>query len=70
MVVVMVEVVVVTVVVVTMMVLVVKLMVTDVSRAYFHAMVIRPVYVKFAAEDCLEGEEDMCRRLNLSMWCP
>lgn len=46
----------------------VKLMVTDVSRAYFYAKAIRPVYLKLAPEDCLPGEEGMCGRLNYSTY--
>ena len=42
----------------------VHIMITDVSRAYFYAKAIRPVYVRLAPEDCLPGEENVCGRLN------
>ena len=45
-----------------------KMLYADVSRAYFYAKAIRPVYVKLAPEDCLPGEEGMCGRLNVSMY--
>ena len=37
-----------------------KLLYADVSRAYFYARAIRPVYVKLPAEDQEAGEEDWC----------
>ena len=40
----------------------------DVSRAYFYARAIRPVYVKLPAEDQEAGDEDRCGRLLMSMY--
>merc|ERR1711884_819928 len=45
-----------------------KIIVTDVSRAFFYAKAIRPVYVKLAPEDCLPGEEGLCGKLQHSMY--
>ena len=45
-----------------------RLMVADVKRAYFHAKCKRLTYVKLPPEDILPGEEDMCGRLNYSMY--
>ena len=36
-----------------------KLMYADVSRAYFYAKAVRPVYVVLPDEDRSEGDEDM-----------
>ena len=44
------------------------LMHNDVSRAYFHAEAIRPVYVDFNDEDWSPGDENSCGKLNLSMY--
>ena len=43
-------------------------MVNDVKRAYFHAKCTRDVYVELAEEDKMEGDEDMCGKLELSMY--
>ena len=43
-------------------------MIADVRRAYFHAKSTRLTYVKLPPEDVLPGEEDMCGRLNYSMY--
>ena len=43
------------------------IMVADVKRAYFHAKCKRLTY-KIPAEDVLPGEENMCWRLNYSMY--
>ena len=40
----------------------------DVSRAYFYAPAIRPVYVKIIGEDFELGDENRCGRLNVSMY--
>ena len=47
-----------------------SIMTNDVSRAYFYAPVPKGqyIYVKLAPEDTLPGEEDMCGRLNFSMY--
>ena len=47
-----------------------KIMTNDVSRAYFYAPVQEGqyIYVKLPAEDVLPGEENMCGRLNFSMY--
>lgn len=42
--------------------------VNDISRALFHAKVKRLVYVQLADEDKKPGEQDMCGRLNFSMY--
>ena len=44
------------------------IMVNDVSRASFHAKARREVYVQFAGEDKLLGDENKCARLNYSMY--
>ena len=38
------------------------------SRAYFYAPAVRPVYVKLPAEDLEEGDKGMCGRLRVSMY--
>ena len=43
-------------------------MVADVKRAYFHAKCKRLTYVKLPPEDVLPGEENMCGRLNFSLY--
>ena len=43
-------------------------MYADVSRAYFYARAIRPVYVQLTEEDRAEGDEGLCGRLNVSMY--
>ena len=47
-----------------------KIMTNDVSRAFFYAPVKegQNIYVQLPAEDILPGEEDMCGRLNYSMY--
>ena len=45
-----------------------KLMYADVSRAYFYAPAVRPVYVKIAAEDMNPGDEGI-RVLKCSYLC-
>ena len=47
-----------------------KIMTNDVSRAYFYAPVKEghTIYVKLPEEDILPGEENMCGRLNYSMY--
>ena len=44
------------------------LMYADVSRAYFYAPAVRPVYVKIADEDREAGDEEKCGRLKMSMY--
>ena len=45
-----------------------KLMYADVSRAYFYAKAVRPVYVVLPAEDLCEGDENRCGELVMSMY--
>ena len=45
-----------------------KLLYADVSRAYFYARAIRPVYVRLPEEDQEEGDVDRCGRLLMSMY--
>ena len=45
-----------------------KLMYADVSRAYFYAAAVRPVYVQLPDEDRLPGDEDKCGKLRVSMY--
>ena len=45
-----------------------KLLYADVSRAYFYAKAVRPVYVKLPDEDREAGEEGKCGRLLMSMY--
>ena len=45
-----------------------RLMIADVKRAFFHAKAKKLVYIKLPAEDVLPGEENMCGRLNCSMY--
>ena len=45
-----------------------SLMYADVSRAYFYAKAVRPVYVKLPAEDLEPGDENKCGRLRMSMY--
>ena len=40
----------------------------DVSRAYFYAESIRPVFIQIPEEDRLPGDEGMVGRLNLSLY--
>ena len=40
-------------------------MYADVSRAYFYAKAVRPVYVKLPDEDREEGDEARCGKLQL-----
>ena len=44
------------------------LMYADVSRAYFYAKAVRPVYVKLPSEDTDEGDEGRCGKLKMSMY--
>ena len=44
-----------------------RVMVCDVSRAYFYAPAIRPVYVKMVEEDFEPGDENTCGRFNAPM---
>ena len=44
-----------------------RVMINDVSRAFFHAKATKLVYVKLPPADVLPGEEEMCGRLNFSM---
>ena len=46
----------------------VRLMYADVSRAYFYAKAIRPVYVKLPEEDVEPGDENKCGKLMMSMY--
>ena len=43
-------------------------MACDVSRAYFYAAGVRPVYAKIVNEHYEPGGEDRCGRLNVSMY--
>ena len=45
-----------------------RLMAADVKRAFFHAKAKKLVYVQLPAEDVNPGEENMCGRLNHSMY--
>ena len=45
-----------------------KLMYADVSRAYFYAKAVRPVYVVLPPEDTEDGDEQMCGELIMSMY--
>ena len=40
-----------------------KLLYADVSRAYFYARAVRPVFVVLPSEDTCEGEEELCGEL-------
>ena len=44
------------------------LMYADVSRAYFYAKAVRPVYVRLPDEDRLPGDENRCGKLKMSMY--
>ena len=46
----------------------VRMMYADVSRAYFYAKAVRPVYVRLPAEDKEVGDEGKCGKLNMSMY--
>lgn len=43
-------------------------MAIDVSRAYFYAESIRPVFIELPTEDRLPGDEGLVGRLNLSLY--
>ena len=43
-------------------------MYADVSRAYFYARAVRPVYVKLPDEDCGPDDVGKCGRLKMSMY--
>jgi len=45
-----------------------SLIYADVSRAYFYAKAVRPVYVKLPQEDLEPGDENRCGRLKMSMY--
>ena len=45
-----------------------KMLYADVSRAYFYAPALRPVYVKLPEEDRGEGDAQKCGKLNVSMY--
>ena len=45
-----------------------QLMHADVSRAYFYAKAVRPVYVQLPAEDFEEGDDTNCGELIMSMY--
>ena len=45
-----------------------KIMYADVSRAYFYAKAVRPVYVQLPDEDKEEGDEARCGKLLMSMY--
>ena len=45
-----------------------KLLYADVSRAYFYAKALRPVYVQIPQEDLQPGETGLCGNLLLSMY--
>ena len=45
-----------------------KMLYADVSRAYFYAAAVRPVYVKLAEEDREAGDDGKCGRLRVSMY--
>ena len=45
-----------------------EMMYADVSRAYFYAKAVRPVYVNLPDEDRADGDEQMCGRLMMSMY--
>ena len=44
------------------------LMYADVSRAYFYAKAVRPMYVKLPDEDLEPGDENRCGKLLMSMY--
>ena len=44
------------------------LLYADVSRAYFYAKAVRPVYVRLPEEDTEPGDEGKCGRLRMSMY--
>ena len=46
----------------------VRLMYADVSRAYFYARAVRPVFVKLPDEDMAERAECRCGKLMMSMY--
>ncbi|MBN71658.1 MAG: hypothetical protein CME32_20555 [Gimesia sp.] len=45
-----------------------RLMYADVSRAYFYAKAVRPVYVRLPQEDAQDGDEGKCGKLIMSMY--
>ena len=45
-----------------------KLIYSDVSRAYFYAKSLQPVYVQLPDEDREPGDENRCGRLLMSMY--
>ena len=44
------------------------IMINDISRAFFHAPAKRQVYVQLPTEDKGNGDEEMCGKLNYSMY--
>ena len=44
-----------------------RIMAIDVSRAYFFAKAVRPVYIEIPSEDWEEGDQGNVARLNLSL---
>ena len=46
----------------------VSMMYADVSRAYFYAKAVRPVYVQLSEEEMAEGDEFRCGKLMMSMY--
>ena len=44
------------------------MMCADLSRVYFYAKAVRPVYVNLPDEDRTGGDEQMCGRLVMSMY--
>ncbi len=45
-----------------------RMLYADVSRAYFYAKAIRPVYVKLPDEDTGPDDEGKCGKLMMSMY--
>ena len=45
-----------------------RLLYADVSRAYFYAKAVRPVYVRLPSEDRESGDEGKCGKLRMSMY--
>ena len=45
-----------------------KLMVSDVSRAYFYAPSLKPTFVEICPEDFEPGDEHRCGELNVSVY--
>ena len=45
-----------------------RMMYADVSRAYFYAKAVRPVYVELPEEDKEPGDQNRCGKLVMSMY--